>query len=269
LPKKFKERTKILKIEMDRMKDMNNVAFVIAHKYFRGFDSYVEYYVKNIKKLYENSTIIVVDNNSVDRDDIFDELRKIDGVVLLDNDIESKFEIGAYTVGLKYLIDNKIDFEYVVFTQDVFVLKNRFDFACLYADGILACPLVGCSIDHSKPEYKGIHNDCSEVWHPVLSNLGLLSDMENQSFCWCTSFVTHKEKIAQLYSYINTIVVKTRWEGAGSERYMARILFELNNGKNHSIDGDIRELKYDSHSVDIYSDVDSFFVKRNQQKHQI
>ena len=254
---------------MDIKTSGNKTVFIIAHKYFRGYQSYIEYYIKNIKSFYENNLVIVVDNNSEHKEDIFENLKKYEDVILLDNDIESKFEIGAYTVGLKYLIDNKIDFEYVVFTQDVFVLKNRFDFAGLYADGILACPLVGCSIDHSKPEYKGIHNDCSEVWHPVLSNLGLLSDMENQSFCWCTSFVTHKEKIAQLYSYISTIVVKTRWEGAGSERYMARILFELNNGKNHSIDGDIRELKYDSHSVDIYYDVDSFFVKRNQQKHQI
>ena len=75
--------------------DKNKVIFIIAHKYFRGYESYIEYYINNIKKFYEKSLIIVVDNNSNYKDDIFDKLKIYDNVVLLDNDIKCKFEIGA------------------------------------------------------------------------------------------------------------------------------------------------------------------------------
>ena len=249
--------------------DRNRVIFIIAHKYFRGYDSYVEYYVNNIRKFYENSLIIIVDNNSTYKDDIFDKLKVYDNVVLLDNNLDSKFEIGAYTVGLNYLIENKIDnYDFVALTQDNYVLKNKVDFNNLHSNGTKACPLVGCRQDPSLTDYLSIHNDCRDVWQPILSKFNLLDNLDKISFCWCNSFVISTSNINKLYEYFKQIVVKIRWESCASERYMSRILYELNGCVNHTIDGDIRDVKYkyDYHSVDLKSPVNSFFVKKVQNK---
>jgi hypothetical protein len=248
----------------------NKVVFIISHKYFRGYDSYTEYYINNIQKFYEDSLIIVVDNNSTYKNDIFDNLKKYEGVVLLDNNIESKFELGAYTVGLNYLIENRIDnYDYIVFTQDNFVLKNKVDFNMLISNDITACPLVGCRQDLHSPYNIG-YNDFRDIWEPILSKFNMLDNLDKISFCWCSSFIISTTKARQLYDYISQIVVKIRWESCASERYMARILWELNNFKNDTIDGDIRDIKYkyDCHTVDIHSDVNSFFVKRAQKKNE-
>jgi hypothetical protein len=244
--------------------DRNRIIFIIAHKYFRGYDSYVEYYVNNIRKFYENSLIIIVDNNSTYKDDIFDKLKIYDNVVLLDNNIDSKFEIGAYTVGLNYIIENEInDYDYVVLTQDNYVLKNKVDFNSLHSNGTMVCPLVGCRQDLHSPYNVG-YNDFRDIWEPILTKFNLLDNLDKISFCWCSSFVISTSIINKLYEYFNQIFVNTRLESCAGERYMARIFYELNGGVNDTIDGDMRDIKYDCHSVNIYSDVNTFFVKKSQ-----
>jgi len=256
---------------MDVIKNINKPIFIIAHKYFRGYDSYSEYYVQTIQKYYEDSLIIFVDNNSTHKEDIFVNLRNYKNVILLDNDIDCKFEIGAYQVGMKYLLDNSLinDYSYIVFTQDTFILKNRLDFNSLYNSDVKACTINSYFQDGM---LQGISNE-------VLSKLGLLDNLDKCTFCWCCSFIISSSKTEQLYDYFKQIVITSRSESCAAERYLARILWELNDHKNYDIDGDIRYLgdmwnnvantepKYDCHSVNPFDDnIKTFFVKRAQQK---
>ena len=246
--------------------DKNRLIFIIAHKYIRGYISYTEYYINNINRFYENSLIIVVDNNSIDRDDIFENLKKYDNVVLLDNNIDSKFEIGAYTVGMKYLIENGYDnYEYIVMTQDNFILKNRFDFNELHKRNVTACPLVGLEPNNT---FTGVQFDFIEYYSILLESLNLKGRLDEISFCWCVSFVISTTKMKELFDYFKQIVVTERWQCCASERYIPRILLELNEGENYSLDCNLEEVtsRYDCHSVDLFSDIPSFFAKRVQGK---
>lgn len=255
---------------MEELNDKNRPVFIIAHKYYRGYDSYTEYYIQNIQKFYPTSLTIVVDNNSTHKDDIFDKLKNYNGVVLLDNNIDCKFEIGAYQLGLKYLIDNNLlnQYDFIVMSQDTFIIKNKVDFNELYSNNITACPINSYIADGY---LQNISND-------VLGRLGLLNNLDKITFCWCNTFLISTTKCTQLYDYFKQIVITHRDESCASERYLARIIWELNDYKNNDIDGDIRYLgptwdgrpnpaaKYDCHSVNIYSDVKSFFTKRVQGK---
>jgi len=256
---------------MDTLIDKNKPIFIIAHKYYRGYESYVEYYINNIKKFYKESLIIIVDNNSTYVEDIFSNLRKYDNVVLLENNIDCKFEIGAYRVGLKYIIDNNLlnKYSYVVLTQDTFVIKNKVDFNSLYEQNITACPINSYINDGM----------LQHISNNVLGSIGLLNNLDKITFCWCCSFIVSTTKIEQLLNYIKDIKITVRDESCAAERYLARILWELNEYKNNDIDGDIRYLgyhwagqpnpspKYDCHSVNIYDEnITSYFAKKAQQK---
>lgn len=242
----------------------NKVCFIIAHKFFRGWPSYLEYYLDNIQRLYPNSLTVVVDNNSKYVEDIFGPLRGRENVVFLTNDIECKFELGAYQVGMRYIIEHGLvdEYSYYVCTQDNFVAKNRFDFDALLAGGTYALPINSM--------HRGGDGYARDVSNVVLGRLGMNDNWDKVDFCWCSSFALAGTKLEQMYGWLQTIVQTRRHESEGAERYLARLLWELNEQRDcGDIDGscmDLPQRHYDCWKVDILGPATSYFVKSVQQK---
>jgi hypothetical protein len=241
-------------------------AFIIAHKYVRGYPSYTEYYINNIQKHYPEALTIVVDNNSEHRDDIFKRLLLYNNVVLLDNNIDCKFELGAYQVGMKYILDNGLQnyYDYFMCTQDLYILKNKYDFSKLKGNNVGAAPIIGWSNDL----------EIMHIVQPVLEHFNLFNRLEETDLCWCSSFVVSKEKISYLYKYFRQIVITDREGSKASERYLGRLFLELNNGTKFSIDGssnmyNVHGCNYDCHSVNVYAKVDKHFCKVSQKKTEL
>jgi hypothetical protein len=246
---------------------MNNykVAFIISHRYYRSYQSYIKYYVDNIKHYYNDSLIIIVDNNSKYICDIMEIFKDYNNVIILNNDTECKFEIGAYKVGINYILSNNLleNYNYFTFTQDNFILKNKYDFNHLILNNITACALN--TFNKHKEEYY------NPVTHDILTKINLQDRIDELTLCWCSSFILNNSKIIDFLNIVKDIIITQRWQSCCSERYLSGILYYLNNYRMISIDGDIetREiLKYDCWTVDLINDPipERYFVKKVQQK---
>jgi hypothetical protein len=244
---------------------MKPICFVIAHRYYRQYPSYIEYYVENIQKFYEGSLTIIVDNNSKYLCDIAEKFVDNVGVVILTNDTECKFELGAYKCGIQYLfIEGLYDnYSFVVFSQDTFVLKNKFEFESLNGD--LAGPLVGSSV--------GQNYDYGLNHHPMFHHFWNKLEMDKypcvRSFCWCCSFFIHSSKMGEFFNLTRDIVITVRNDSCATERYFWMILYRLNNNRLANIDGLLEDIesKYHCGNVDVVNSVvNSYFVKRSQNK---
>lgn len=246
--------------------DPNKVCFIIAHKYFRGYESYLSYYLGNIQKLYPDALTIVVDNNSTYVEDIFGPLRNLKNVVFLIN-TGSGFELGAYREGLKYVINNNLvnEYSYFILAQDTFILKNYFDFNQLIEKQVYALPINSM--------WLGGDSYARDIGNKVLTDIGLSTDnWSRANFCWCSSFIVANHKINQLSGYLNNIVQTVRHESEAAERYLGVILWELNDRKETiDIDGGCKDLHlrfYDCWNKNVYAPVSSIFRKHVQQKTQ-
>ena len=247
------------------MEDSYKVCFVIALKYYRTYESFIKYYVDNIQRLYKNSFIIIVDNNSRYIDDIKQMFITYTNLIIITNNTICKFEIGAYKVGINYLILNNLidNYNYYIFTQDNFILKNKYDFNILSNNNTVACPLVSFYNNHLKLG----HWD-RPITIQILTSLNLQNSVEKLTFCWCSSFILEKSKLIPFLNITQNIVITIRNQSESSERYLSGILYYLNNYIHADIDGDMDRQCYDCWKVDLYHNIDSHFVKRIQQKTQ-
>jgi len=246
------------------------ILFIIAVKYYRTYHSYIKYYVDNIQKIYKNSFILLVDNNSKYIIDIVTLLKEYNNLKIITNDSNSKFEIGAYNEGIRYILKNNMldTYDYFVFSQDNFVLKKYFDFNNLKNNNVVAC-----SFNRWDNYVNKFECDSHPANIEVLNKIGLYNKAESYNLCWGNSFILHNSKIEAYYNIVKDIVVTSRQNGSTqSERFLSNILYHLNNNKYISICGDIdtiSSLGYDCWNVDIEnSNVDNFFVKKIQQKNE-
>ena len=205
--------------------DDYKLCFIISHKYYRQYESYIQYYVDNIQKYYKNSLTIIVDNNSMYINDIKEQLKDYTNVVILSNDSECKFEIGAYKVGIHYLIENNLvnEYDFCIFTQDNFILTNKYNFSLLKQDNVTACSIgIGGNCYHN-----GLMN--VEESQSILKKLTLQNDVDKIGLCWCNSFILDNSKILEFMNILRDIVITIRRQSEYSERYLAAILFFLND----------------------------------------
>lgn len=243
---------------------MNNPCFIIAHKYYRGYKSFLSHYLENINKFYPKATTIVVDNNSKYLQDVISEIEEIDNLHVIVNNSESKFEVGAYNQGIIYAKDLGMiqNHDHFVFTQDNFILKNKFDFGELVAKDTKALPINSFYQDSEGCALK----------RKVLNDLQMNDNMEKVNFCWCCSFILRNDKVEQMQEWLSKIKCTLRTESMAAERYLARLLWELNDRTDcGDIDGDIRTLPrrhYDTWKVDPLEPATSYFVKKVQQKNE-
>jgi hypothetical protein len=220
------------------MEENYRTCFMIAMCYQRQYPSYIKIYVDNIKRLYKNSFIVIVDNNSKNVKDIYDTFNDYSDMVIIENDSNSKYELGAFIFGIKWIIENnKVnDFNYYIFTQDTLVLTNKYDFNILNNNNILACSIVEFNQNEMiDPKTGNVYLDPER--REILEPLGLYNFLEQITLCWGCNFICSNTKLLPLFDYIKNIQLNNKRDSEASERYMARIIFELNNHRNFNIDG--------------------------------
>lgn len=257
--------------------DVNSkICFIITMKYVKDYETYINIYVNGIQKFYENAFTLIVDNNSDNIEDIYKMLEKYNNIKIITNTSQSKYELGGYIFGIKWLIDNFTlsQYEYYVFTQDTFILTNKFDFNILKNNLIGACSIVEFNenliIDrHTGKSLPILIDEKKEVLEP----LGLYNNMDKIMLCWGCNFVCRNNVIHNLFEYIKNIIVKNKHDSGASERYMGRIIYELNEHRNFNIDGYLKFLEPECYlsrcpkTVEFVYDADLiYFQKKHQYK---
>ena len=250
-----------------------SICFIISHRYYRNYTSYIKYYIDNIIKFYENPLILVIDNNSKYISDIIEILKDYLEVKILINDTDCKFEIGAYKVGINYLMDNNLiqKYDFYVFSQDTYVIKNKYDFNNLVNNNITATAFYAYT---SLPTSLKFGYFYSPISKKIIDNLNF--DPKNREYdiintfnlCSCCSFVLHYLKITEFLDIVKDVVITTRFESECSERFLSPILYRLNNNKISEISNELLQ-PYNVYTVNIIDDnVPNFFIKKFQQKNE-
>jgi len=238
------------------------ICFILSCKLYQNYPNFLEKNIININNLYQNATIILIDNNSSFIEP-YEISKKYDNIIKLENTSESKFELGAYNFATKYILDNNLKFNYYVFMQDMFLVNKMFDFKILQEKNIKCCPIYVFDYVH----FVNMHIN-------VLSMLGLYDPNEELLGCWCCSYITNHETLIKLYNITNNIHIKNRYQSMESERYLGKLLFLLNNKIFSNIDGNEKDLKYNIfekyENIDFekLKNMDYYFLKFSQQKNE-
>ena len=223
----------------------NKVCFIIALKYYRNYPTHIKEYVDSINKFYNNSFILIVDNNSTYIEDIKFEYNN---VIIITNTSDSKFEMGAYNFGINYIIENNLtdNYEYYIFTQDTFILHNKYDFNNLLNNNITACPIVGSkqgTFANDLKDCMGHHRGHKSQYliKYVIMKLQLTESIPDLTFCFANSFVLYKSKLNEFNQLTNYIKITNKTQSESSERFLAGVLYLLNDKKNTSIEDTLVE----------------------------
>lgn len=246
------------------------VVFTIAHKYIRGHETNIDYYVSNIKKYYKDSKVFIVDNNSTDIKDIEDKLSHYltqpeYDVQILHNQTEYQFELGAYHYGIQTLLETNEwkNYDYFVFTQDSYILKNKYDFHLLRNNRQYACPLMELDEEYNKSSFH------VPFTMKILEDIHISPEVEKLTLCWANSFILHQSKIEEFYSMTKGIRITNKEESCHTERFLAGVLYKLNGHRNYNIDGFVTsdleitdQLPYNPWTVNVkYYPTHKYFVK--------
>jgi len=257
------------KINPQPLEDNYKIAFIIAHKYVRGYSTYIDYYVSNIQKYYTNSCIFIVDNQSEHLEDIQSKIQNQSNVHFLINDSESKYELGAYNYVIHHLITtNQIhNYDYYVFTQDSYMLKNKYDFNILRNNRVRACPIMEYDSDVVRNSYH------VPFTMKILLEIGQ-GDIDKLCLCFANSFILHCSKVEEFHQITRNIIITTKMESNHTERILSGVIRKLNEERKFNIDGyvvsDIKvseDLPYNPWTVNVkFYNTHKYFIKRVSNK---
>jgi hypothetical protein len=179
-------------------------------------------------------------------------------IVILTNTSDSKFETGAHSFGLKWLIENdKNNYDYYVFTQDNFIIENKYDFNKLKYFNIQACSIV----EHQE-HFAWIYNNKKKT---ILNNYNITGEYGHNNICWACSFIIDKNKLCKLYNYIKYASLKEKTDSCIYERILGFIIRELEPIK-FIVDGFLTETKYTSKTDKSIMYSFKYFKKISQNK---
>jgi len=214
------------------------ICFFIACKVYKNYKSYLAFYVKNILNFYPNATILLVDNNSK-YFEFYQQFKDEPNVIILENTSAQKFELGAYNFATKYIIDNNLQFDFYVCTQDNVVMVNNLDFNILIDHDIFACSTATFIFSRSQ-----------DLHIEVLSQLNLY-DPDEKFLCnsW-NSWIVNHANLLNIYQLTKSLIITTRHQSMQTERYMGKVLKMLNNNVSISIDGPSEFHTYNCFAVD-------------------
>ena len=181
-----------LNLENININDNYNVCFIISCKYNRNYINFIKYCIDNIIKYYTNYLIIIVDNNSIYINDLISlfNLLNYKNIIILINSNECKFEIGAYNFGIVYLIQNNLidKYDYFIFTQDNFVLKNKYDFNIFKNNNIFAAGINGGYFPY--PKDPTLVNVILHNTYNILKEINLFNNLDKIiEECFCVCFI--------------------------------------------------------------------------------
>jgi hypothetical protein len=228
---------------------MKPPCFILAHKYIRGYTSFIQLYINNIRAFYGvQALILVVDNQSAGLEDVFPPNNTHDSqVIILQNDgqINGFYDVGAYIFGLKWLIKQGRfrDYEYFVFSQDTYINIQPLDFGGLVQAELWACPVVSCFPGQNSLANQ--HPHCADV-RTILEGLRprtaeggktLYDYRVDAPLCFANTFLVHQSRIFELYYYIKDFCLIYKPHMEIYERVLPCILCDLNEGRSAALDG--------------------------------
>lgn len=239
------------------------LCFIITCKVYHNYTSYLTMYVNNIINFYNDSLIILVDNNS-DYSEYFNQFRNIKNVVILENISEQKFEIGANNFAINYIINNNLIFDYYICTGDTFILVNNYNFEILKNKNICACTINYIPNNVIKDNLM-VRNKLCEI---------NLADLVNEPYdgCLSSSFVCNHDSLLKINLYTKNIRVTSKNDAMNYERLLGALIYLCNNHQNYCLEEkNNTQILYDFWNVDPNKDKHKClaFLKIGQGKSEL
>ena len=155
-------------------------------------------------------------------------------LIILINNTECKYELGAYKMGMNYLINNNLlnNYDYYVCTQDTFVLTNKYDFNNLLINKVFASPIMTLIDDKTNRYYDSYFTPLVNI---ILKKTNLEEKINELRICWANSFIINNSKVEEFLKITNDLIILNKSDACDCERLLSAIMYKLNNYKNYSI----------------------------------
>ena len=214
----------ILNLSTNTNVDVNNsLCFVISNNTYISRDKnlvYIKKYVDNIQRIYNNSFIIICNNETTDSEhlsNVKNMLLDYKNIVILNNDTNYKCQIGNYAFSIKWLFDNNmLNHSYYVFTESKFILEKSFDFNILQNKDL--------KVSRFFLWFESMNN---ENINNILQTIDIHNKKVLINLCEYCNFIIRNDSVNKLYDYIQKCLSKIPYEKKLYEILFGCILDEI------------------------------------------